>query len=264
MSQSKIKRVWLVGRRGPLQAAFTIAELREMLKLENCKTYWRTKDFEGIKAFISTLARPRKRLTELMLKSMDETPLDNRTCDKEFHPIFLRGPVEFLGNDSIEKVKFSVNELEGHDLAHQIAKITGKFEEISSGLAVRSIGYKSLPIDPSVPFDLNRGRVKNTSGKVENGLYAAGWVATGPIGVILSTMTNAFQVGRLITDELEFSKEKTGFYELEKILCLKNILPVTFDEWEKIDKEECERGKKLGKPREKIVDISEMLKIAHS
>lgn len=36
-----------MGRRGPLQAAFTIKELREMLKLPNVKTCWRLDDFAG-------------------------------------------------------------------------------------------------------------------------------------------------------------------------------------------------------------------------
>lgn len=37
---------------------------------------------------------------------------------------------------------------------------------------------------------------------------------------------------------------------------------VSFDDWEKIDCEEIRRGKVLGKPREKITDIQEMLSIA--
>lgn len=48
LAESTIKRVYLVGRRGPLQVAFTIKELREMLKLPNCATIWREQDFEGI------------------------------------------------------------------------------------------------------------------------------------------------------------------------------------------------------------------------
>ena len=36
----------------------------------------------------------------------------------------------------------------------------------------------------------------------------------------------------------------------------------TFDDWLKIDKVEIERGKAVGKPREKICNIEEMLKIA--
>ena len=37
--------------------------------------------------------------------------------------------------------------------------------------------------------------------------------------------------------------------------------PVSFADWEKIDRVECERGRKLGKPREKIVSTEEMLRI---
>ena len=33
IAESKIKRVYIVGRRGPLQAAFTIKEFRELIKL---------------------------------------------------------------------------------------------------------------------------------------------------------------------------------------------------------------------------------------
>ncbi|KAF7995956.1 hypothetical protein HCN44_007923 [Aphidius gifuensis] len=39
LSKTKIKKVWMIGRRGPLQAVFTIAELREMTKLKNCKNF---------------------------------------------------------------------------------------------------------------------------------------------------------------------------------------------------------------------------------
>jgi hypothetical protein len=37
---------------------------------------------------------------------------------------------------------------------------------------------------------------------------------------------------------------------------------VRFDEWEKINRIERERGKKIGKPREKIISTKEMLQIA--
>ncbi|XP_076654151.1 NADPH:adrenodoxin oxidoreductase, mitochondrial isoform X2 [Halictus rubicundus] len=74
LSKSKVRKVSLVGRRGPLQAAFTIAELREIIKLDGCKTYWRPADFVGVKDIVESLARPRRRLTELMLKSLGETP----------------------------------------------------------------------------------------------------------------------------------------------------------------------------------------------
>ncbi|XP_076227961.1 NADPH:adrenodoxin oxidoreductase, mitochondrial isoform X2 [Nomia melanderi] len=262
LSQSKVRKVSLVGRRGPLQVAFTIAELREIIKLDGCKTYWRAADFEGVKDVVGTLARPRKRLTELMLKSVEETPTNTTPDIKELHPIFLRSPLEFLGSDSVDSIKLSINKLEGDNLHKQIAVSTSSFEKIPCGLAFRSIGYKSVQIDESVPFDTKIGCVKNAEGKVVDNIYAAGWVATGPVGVILSTMTNAFNVGALISKELSGVENKPGSVGLRKILEQRGIYSVSYDDWKKIDRVECERGKKLGKPREKIVDINEMLEIA--
>ena len=39
--KSQVKRVYCIGRRGPLQAAFTIKELRDMTRLENCVVKFR-------------------------------------------------------------------------------------------------------------------------------------------------------------------------------------------------------------------------------
>lgn len=37
---------------------------------------------------------------------------------------------------------------------------------------------------------------------------------------------------------------------------------VTFQDWLKIDREEVERGQARGKPREKLVDVQELLSVA--
>ncbi|KAF7395613.1 hypothetical protein HZH68_009663 [Vespula germanica] len=261
LSNSKVRKVRLIGRRGPLQAAFTIAELREILKLENCKTFWRGEDFIGINEIVPMLARPRKRLTELMLKSLNEQSANCTTVKKELHPIFLRSPIEFLGFKNVEKIKLSVNKLEGDNINTQKAKPTDEIEEISCGIAFRSIGYKSVQIDKSIPFNNKKGCAKSV-GKLKENLYAAGWVATGPVGVILSTMTNAFEIASLISKELSIKENKPGSEDLHKVLNLKNIPTISYSGWEKIDQIERQRGKEMGKPREKIVDISEMLNIA--
>lgn len=252
----------MVGRRGPLQAAFTIAELRELLKLEDCKNLWRLQDFTGVRDIVPTLARPRKRLTELMLKSLEDSVSDS-THAKELSPIFLRSPIEFHGNDKLQSIRFAVNRLRGDTIQNQMAEATNEFETISCELAVRSIGYKSAQIDSSIPFDAKKGRVVNKDGKVDSNLYSAGWAATGPVGVILSTMTNAFQVGSLMCKELASSTEnKAGSNGVRDILNAKGIQIVSYGDWEKIDRVEQDRGKRLGKTREKIVNVAEMLNIA--
>lgn len=53
--------------------------------------------------------------------------------------------------------------------------LTGEVEDVTCGLVISSIGYKSLPIDPLVPFDPHKAIVPNTMGRVHqatgNALY---------------------------------------------------------------------------------------------
>lgn len=55
------------------------------------------------------------------------------------------------------------------------------------------------------------------------GVYSSGWVSTGPVGVLVSTMGNAFDLGRLLVQDmndgtLNCKELKPGFAEAEKIL----------------------------------------------
>lgn len=43
---------------------------------------------------------------------------------------------------------------------------TGAVEDLPCGLVLSSIGYKSRPIDPSVPFDPKLGVIPNMEGRV--------------------------------------------------------------------------------------------------
>ena len=75
---------------------------------------------------------------------------------------------------------------------------TYEIETIECGLVLRSIGYKSVPVEAGIPYDEKRGIIPNINGRVEgeNGLYCAGWLATGPRGVIVDTMNEAYKVGQ--------------------------------------------------------------------
>ncbi|KAL7050988.1 hypothetical protein ACKWTF_004284 [Chironomus riparius] len=262
LSRSKVKKVYMVGRRGPLQAAFTIAELREMLKIPNVQTIWRSADFEGITSdTVTSLPRPKKRITELMLKSLQEAPKAS-SDDRQFLPIFFRSPIRINGDSQVESIDFSHTVLN-----NDRAIATNDVENITGQLVCRSIGYKATNVDPSINFDDKNGRVVNKHGRVlmkdsteiDKGLYVAGWLGTGPSGVILTTMNNAFQISQTIIDdikngELNCDEKKPGFDYCK-------FRAVTWDDWKKIDEKEVECGKKLDKPREKIVSVDEMLKL---
>jgi len=70
LRQSRIRHVILVGRRGPMQVSFTIKEFRELTKLNAVQSMLNKEDFNRIdQNMIEKLERPRKRLTELILKT---------------------------------------------------------------------------------------------------------------------------------------------------------------------------------------------------
>jgi len=66
-------------------------------------------------------------------------------------------------------------------------------------------------------------KYKKDSDMLFTGLYAAGWLATGPVGVILSTMTQAFGVGRAIEADIrsgrvDVSCARPGHVAVAKLL----------------------------------------------
>lgn len=261
LSRSRVKNVYLVGRRGPLQAAFTIKELREMIKLSGVDSVWRSMDFTGISENVESLPRPRKRITELMFKSMNEKGSSN---DRKFFPVFFRSPLKIGGDNQVDSVDFAVTKL-----VDDKAVATDEIERIEAQLVCRSIGYKSVSVDSAINFDSKLGRIANDNGRVfkkdskdvDMGLYTAGWLATGPQGVILTTMNNSFSVAQKIIDDVKSGKlngnhNKPG-------MDFTNINYVSWKDWEKIDQKEISDGQKRNKPREKVTNVEDMLKIVN-
>lgn len=50
----------------------------------------------------------------------------------------------------------------------QRAVLTEETVDIPCGLVLRSIGYRSLQIDPDIPFDEKQGVIRNDKGRVQN------------------------------------------------------------------------------------------------
>lgn len=245
--KSRVKKVVILGRRGPLNVSFTIKELREMTKLNDVQSILSPGDFEGVQEQLGSLERPRKRLTDLMLKTL-KTGLTPK-CEKSWELKLWRTPVNIIGAEHVSGI--------------QLCDTRDKqvIETVDCGLIVRSVGYSSVKVDPDLPWDLTRHVVTNNDGRVDTcpGLYTAGWLATGPRGVIIDTMNMAFKVAaNIVTDlssqELETKPGMAGIkHKLDR--------STSWQDWEKIDAEEVRRGKEKGKYRDKIVSVDEMMKI---
>ncbi|KAL4918250.1 hypothetical protein BDW62DRAFT_70087 [Aspergillus aurantiobrunneus] len=305
LSRSKINRVRVVGRRGPLQASFTIKEVRELLQLPSVSFDPIRRDLFPPEDVISALPRAQKRLVQLLAKGSTNDPA---TSTKSWSLDFLLSP-ECLNWSPVfphrmSHVRFSRNELDPADPFLSSAKVSPKYlsngnqakVNIPANTFFRSVGYKSLPLpgleELGVPFDDNRGVIPNDGfGRVTvplaseagshdklpdgslishlPGLYCAGWVKRGPTGVIATTMTDAFSTADAIAADaargggslLNASHERTGLgwegvrAEAEH----RGLRATSWEDWERIDGAERERGSRKDKPREKFGRVEEML-----
>ncbi|XP_025715792.1 NADPH:adrenodoxin oxidoreductase, mitochondrial isoform X2 [Callorhinus ursinus] len=274
LRQSRVKTVWIVGRRGPLQVAFTIKELREMIQLPGTRPILDPADFLGLQDRIKEVPRQRKRLTELLLRTATEKPGVEEAARQALASCtwglrFFRSPQRVLPSPDgrrVAGIRLAVTRLEGVGEAARAAP-TGDTEDLPCGLVLSSVGYKSRPIDPSVPFDPKLGVIPNMEGRVIDvpGLYCSGWVKRGPTGVIATTMTDSFLTGQMLLQDLKAgllpSGPRPGYAAIEALLSSRGVRPVSFSDWEKLDAEEVSRGKGAGKPREKLLDPQEMLRL---
>lgn len=281
LKKSRINRVILVGRRGPLQVSFTIAELREMIHLSGCRAIFDETDFNKFnKKFIDILERPRRRLTQLMIDTAlvsNSKSTENGNELKSWNLKFLRSPNEVLiESDRVVGVKLMINKLsdvENNKYSQARAIPTNEFETLKCGLVLFSIGYQTVNADNTVlPFD-NKAHVVKTddtsSAKVKGleGVYACGWCARGAVGVLATTQNHAKVVAeRIIADVKELainlSVDKSGFKSIEPLLLDKNVPWITWDNWKNIDTIEQRCGQFSDKPRRKIVDKKEFFKHA--
>lgn len=283
LSQSKIRHVSVIGRRGSAQAAFTIKEMRELTKLGNhviCSI--RPDEFklgltEASQQEIKD-ARAKTRIHKLLKEVVSGYDKD-RVFSGEFKKVidlrFLLSPTAILTNPetgALSGLTVTRNELVG-SAGKQNAKDAGQPPEIiDCGLLVRSIGYQSEPLE-GVPFDPKSNTAANSLGRCTGapGLYASGWLKRGPSGIIGTNINDSRETVECMVQDLEAlgeeTKESTGKYKaIEELLdSSKRSQLVDWSGYEKIDKEETRRGEASTppRPRLKMLDAKEMLSVIH-
>ena len=267
LSESNIKTVYMVGRRGPVQAKFTQVEIREMGHLQDCDTYIDPAVFEFDDASRAEYADPgNKNAAHIVpiLHEIAKTPLQGKT--RRLNIEFCKGPVEIRGLERVESIVLEKNELVG-EAFNVKARGTGELEEIPCGLVLRSVGYRGEPL-PDVPFDAERGVFPNDRGRIEGGpespgLYAVGWIKRGPSGVIGTNKPDSIETVETLIGDLEKLSPcgNPDTDSLLKELEARGVRVVSYDDWSRIDGAEVARGAYTGKPREKFVKIEEMLRV---
>ena len=272
LRHSRIKDVFLLGRRGPAQAAFSHPELHEIATLTGVDLVVRPEELEEAVAHDAYLAQqharhPHRNLEVLVAQSVKGEGHEGR----KIHMRFLVSPVEIFGAERVEGVRVERNQLEADAAGNFVARGTGVYEEIPCGLVFRSVGYKGLPL-AGLPFDDRSGTVPHRDGRVIDPatgatlprVYVAGWVKRGPTGVIGTNRADAVaSVRAMLADaDLALAPRAVDPAAVPGFVARKQV--VTFEGWRCIDALEVAAGHTQGKPRDKFTSWSELLAAAES
>ncbi len=273
LRHSRVRTVYLLGRRGPAQAAFTPAELAEMAELADVQIARDEADLDDLsKAALAESGTRNARKNVAMIRELASGMHTDLPAHRGRLAIrFFVSPVALLGNDAgeVRAVRIVRNEAYLDEEGHLRARPTGEETELPAGLVFRSVGYRSEPL-PDLPFDAQLGRVPNQLGRVSGprgddytGLYVAGWLKRGPVGVIGTNKTDAKEtVEQMLADVDQLPQPPSHPDELVRRLRDNGARVVGFADWQAIDTVEVSAGVAAGRPRRKLTRISDLLDAA--
>jgi len=263
---SAVREVHLLGRRGPEQAAFTPAELKELGELEDADPVVDPAELAGCAA-----GEPGGNV-EILRAFAARAP---RPGARRLHLRFLVSPTEILADagGGVSGIALERNRLEVRPDGTVAARGTGVIERLDVDMVVPAIGYAADRI-PGVPYDEKARIVANRDGRVVDPAtgavvpneYVAGWARTGPQGLIGEhKRASAHVVGHMIADGAGLeSRPLPPRDAIDALLRERGVKLVSFDDWRQLDDVEVARGARRGAPRDKIVDVGAMLEILGS
>ena len=251
-----VREILMLGRRGPVQAAFTPPELKELGELAGADILVDTADLQLDDASKRELDADRVRAHRNFELLEEYAAREPEGKPRRIVLRFLVSPVAILGEDKVEGVEIVRNELVEED-GRIVARPTGETEVIPAGLVLRSVGYKGIPL-PGVPFDERSGTIPNDRGRVEGAerTYAAGRIKRGPSGVIGTNKKDATETIELLLEDARAGQlnrlSGDSTQSLEALLDERGANYVEYEGWQAIDAAERSAGELLGRPRVKL------------
>jgi ferredoxin--NADP+ reductase len=262
-----VDEVVVIGRRGPLQTAFTTLELRELADLERVDVIIDPAQLEGISDEDAAAAgKTTKQNIKVLRDYAQRAP---RPGHRRIVFRFLTSPIEIKGDGKVESIVLGRNELVSDESGRVAAKDTGEREELPAQLVVRSVGYRGMPT-AGLPFDDKSATIPNTAGRVDGSRneYVVGWIKRGPTGVIGTNKKDSQDTVDTLWEDLAGADQLAEFPDdhadkLADWLASRQPKLVTSAHWEIIDRHERAAGEPHGRPRVKLPNLAEMLRISH-
>jgi ferredoxin/flavodoxin---NADP+ reductase len=275
LRESNIEEVVVLGRRGPAQAAFTSAELRELGHLDGVELCVDPAEIELDDVSQQWLADEgtfTARTNVRLLREFAARP-ERAGGGRRIALRFLRSPLQIRGDGRVEAIDVRRNELVRDDDGTLRARPAGDgVETIDCGLVLRSVGYRAVPL-PGVPFDERsfvlpneHGRVLSTGGEPLPGVYAVGWIKRGPTGILGTNKRDAEETVTCLVEDLAAAALPAAAScrrePIDALLAERAPGLVTVDGWRAIARHELERGRRERRPRVKLAAREELLDVA--
>jgi ferredoxin--NADP+ reductase len=271
LSASKVKTVYLLGRRGPAQAAFTNPEVKELGEMQDAEPVVLPDEvaLDGLSQAAIANDRTVQKKVEILQGYAARTLVGKAN---QLRLRFLVSPVELIGDDSgcVKQMKLVKNVLVSGDGGDIKARATEDSELIDVGLVFRSVGYRGVPL-PDVPFNEKGGTILNDHGRVLQapggaplvGAYTSGWIKRGPSGVIGTNKPDSVETVDLMVADAKagvtFDAAQATADAALALINARQASYVSYKDWQKLDKLELSKGAEIGRPRVKYTRINEML-----
>ena len=270
ISASGLREIVVLGRRGPVQAAWTSTELQEMGELAGADVLVDPAELELDDASAAELADASNVVQRNMdiLRGFAAREPEGKTRSVRLR--FCASPVAIHGDERVEGIEVVRNRLEPDERGRVRAVPTDEREVIPCGIVFRSVGYHGVAL-PGTPFDEAAGTMPNAAGRVLDGtgspipgVYCAGWIKRGPTGVIGTNKKDATETVDLLLEDARAGvlSSAGANASIDALLAERGIEVVTHDGWEAIDAVERARGEQQGRPRVKLCTWEELLAAA--
>jgi ferredoxin--NADP+ reductase len=273
LSQSRVKEIWMLGRRGPAQAAFTNAEIKELGELPGADLVVPPEEAQLDALSEAELEAGRDKAVVrkvAIIQQFAAAPRQGKTRTLTIR--FLVSPVELTGDAAggVKGMRLVKNSLERAGDGALRPRPTDSYEYLDVDLVFRSVGYRGVPI-PGLPFHDGWGVLPNEQGRVVDpdtgetvtGMYVTGWIKRGPSGVIGTNKPCAVETVRAMLEDAAAGKllhppspDPESLHELVSARCPEFL---SYEDWKRLDEFEVGRGKPTGRPRVKLTSVSEML-----
>ena len=223
IDSASLKDIYMFARRGPLEAACTNNELKEMGVLDAATTVVNPSilpdDMPEDMGDREKKVRVRI-LDTLKVLSQAKAGEKRRTV----HIQFYASPLEILGGDTVEGIRMEQTKVEAGRCVG-----TGETFDIPCEMVITCIGSRAEAIE-GIPFNEPSGIVEHKEGRVCQGVYAAGWVKRGATGTIGTNRLDSYAVSDLLITDFG-GDAKPGPRAFDKLVNGRDLQVVSYDDW---------------------------------